>query len=365
MCLCPGWSPLKINTARDGVMVRALTAEMNVETAMVTANWRKNWPVMPPRKQQGTNTAASTSVMASTGPVISSIALMVAVRASSPVAICRSMFSSTTMASSTTMPMASTRPNSVRLLSVKPIADMTAKVPISDTGTSIIGRIMARQSWRKSRTTMATRMIGIAQSDEDLVHRLANERRGVVNDLVLEAVGEARLQILHLVVNALGRLQRVGAGRLVDGQRDRGSPIERTGLIVLLCLALHPFLFVFVLVLLVFLVVVLFVFPIPVLTILPLLGADVRESDHGGRWDAGGGTAADAAGRAGPGGRARRARRGPPLMMMSPNSSGSRAGPAYSPSTGIAGRSGRAAGRSCPRQPGCSARRRPPPRPWR
>ena len=35
---------------------------------------------------------------------------------------------------------------------------MTAKVPISDTGTSIIGRIIARQSCRKSSTTMATRM---------------------------------------------------------------------------------------------------------------------------------------------------------------------------------------------------------------
>ena len=92
-------------------MVRALTAEMIVETEIVTANWRKNCPLTPPRKQQGMNTELSTRVMASTGPVISSMALMVAVRASRPVAICRSMFSSTTMASSTTMPMASTRPN--------------------------------------------------------------------------------------------------------------------------------------------------------------------------------------------------------------------------------------------------------------
>ena len=78
-----------------------------------------------------------------------------------PVAMSRSMFSSTTMASSTTMPMASTRPNSVRLLSVKPMAAMMAKVPISDTGTSIIGRIMARQSCRNSSTTMATRMTAL------------------------------------------------------------------------------------------------------------------------------------------------------------------------------------------------------------
>ncbi len=35
---------------------------------------------------------------------------------------------------------------------------MTAKVPMSETGTSIIGRIMARQSCKNKRTTMATRI---------------------------------------------------------------------------------------------------------------------------------------------------------------------------------------------------------------
>ncbi len=69
-------------TARDGVMVSALTAEMIVETAIVTANCWKNWPVIPLRKQQGTNTELRASVMAMIGPVISSIALIVAVRAS-------------------------------------------------------------------------------------------------------------------------------------------------------------------------------------------------------------------------------------------------------------------------------------------
>ena len=36
---------------------------------------------------------------------------------------------------------------------------MTANVPTSDTGTSIIGKIMAFQSCRKNNTTKATRMI--------------------------------------------------------------------------------------------------------------------------------------------------------------------------------------------------------------
>ena len=176
-------------------MVMALMAEMIVDTAMVTANWRKNWPVMPPRKQHGTNTALSTSVMASTGPVISSMALIVAVRASSPVAICRSMFSSTTMASSTTMPIASTRPNSVRLFSVKPITAMTANVPMSDTGTSIIGRIIARQSCRNNKHDDGHQDHRVAQSVKHFVDRLADERRGVVNDLVIQAFGKARSSV--------------------------------------------------------------------------------------------------------------------------------------------------------------------------
>jgi hypothetical protein len=53
--------------------------------------------------------------------------------------------------------MAKTRPNREMLLSVYPRAAMTAKVPISDTGTSIIGRIIAFQSCRKNSTTTATR----------------------------------------------------------------------------------------------------------------------------------------------------------------------------------------------------------------
>jgi hypothetical protein len=94
-----------------------LNAEISVEAAMVTANWRKNWPVMPPMNMHGTNTADSTRAMAMTGPVTSSIARRAASRGGRPCSSQRSTFSTTTMASSTTMPMASTSPNSDRLLS--------------------------------------------------------------------------------------------------------------------------------------------------------------------------------------------------------------------------------------------------------
>ncbi len=71
-------------------MVMALTAEMIIDTAMVSANWRKNWPVMPPRKALGSSTELSTSVMAKIGPVISFMALIVASRTGRPLSSQRS-----------------------------------------------------------------------------------------------------------------------------------------------------------------------------------------------------------------------------------------------------------------------------------
>ena len=160
-------------------MVMALTAEMIIDAEIVTANCWKKRPVMPGMKAHGTNTAHSTSVIARIGPVISSIALIVADRASRPMAICRSMFSSTTMASSTTMPMASTRPNSEMLFRLYPRSAMTAKVPISDTGTSIIGRIMARQSCRNTSTTSPTSTM--ASNSVRITSAIDSRMNGVVS----------------------------------------------------------------------------------------------------------------------------------------------------------------------------------------
>ncbi len=54
------------------------------------------------------------------------------------------------------MPMASTRPNSDRVLKEMPTADITAKVPISDTGMARIGITAARQVCRNRITTTTT-----------------------------------------------------------------------------------------------------------------------------------------------------------------------------------------------------------------
>ena len=53
---------------RAGLKLSELNAEMNVETAIVRANCRKNCPVIPLMKAQGMNTALKTSPTAMTGP---------------------------------------------------------------------------------------------------------------------------------------------------------------------------------------------------------------------------------------------------------------------------------------------------------
>ena len=51
----------------------------------------------------------------------------------------RSTFSTTTMASSTKMPIASTMPNIVIMFTEKPNGNIRARVPRSDTGTTMAG----------------------------------------------------------------------------------------------------------------------------------------------------------------------------------------------------------------------------------
>ena len=69
------------------------------------------------------------------------------------------MFSSTTMASSTTRPMASTMASSVSVLMLKPSANISVKVAISEIGMVTIGMIEARSERRKKKITSTTSTI--------------------------------------------------------------------------------------------------------------------------------------------------------------------------------------------------------------
>ena len=105
----------------------------------------------------GMNTASITSTTPMMGPVISSIAFSVASRGESPSSsIIRVAFSTTTIASSTTMAMARIRPNNVRVFIENPISNITASVPISDTGIVRQGMSVARQFCRNRNITSTT-----------------------------------------------------------------------------------------------------------------------------------------------------------------------------------------------------------------
>ena len=139
--------------------VNATMPEITTETAIVTANCLYNCPVIPDRNATGINTASSTSTIAMTGPVTSSIACLAASFGGRPNSvILRSTFSITTIASSTTIPMASTMPNSVSMLIEKPNASMPMNAPRIDTGAARIGTSVARKLCRKMNTTRITRM---------------------------------------------------------------------------------------------------------------------------------------------------------------------------------------------------------------
>ena len=101
-----------------GDSVSALTAEISIETEIVTAHCRNSTPVRPGIKAIGTKTESSTSVMAMIGAVISRIACLAAWFGERPgcSSITRSTFSTTTIASSTTMPIARTMASSDTVL---------------------------------------------------------------------------------------------------------------------------------------------------------------------------------------------------------------------------------------------------------
>ena len=117
-------------------------------------------PTDPGKKAMGTKTAARTSAMPTSAPVIWVIDFRVAERGGSPSSLMtRSTFSTTTMASSTRRPMASTMPNMVSVLMPKPNAARTPMVPRSTTGTAMVGMSVARKFWRKRNITRNTSTI--------------------------------------------------------------------------------------------------------------------------------------------------------------------------------------------------------------
>ena len=165
---------------KAGVSVSAMNPEMTTAIATVNANCRYIDPAMPPRNATGTNTAHSTSTMATTAPETSRIASTAASNgAILRSRIRRSTFSRTTIASSTTMPIASTMANMVSVLIEKPTSHRPAKVPINDIGTTMMGISVARTVCRNRNTTRmtstaASKMVIVTSLIDDSTNRVVS-----------------------------------------------------------------------------------------------------------------------------------------------------------------------------------------------
>src|SRR5947207_7100443 len=60
------------------------------------------------------------------------------------------------------------------------------------------------------------------------IDRLLHELRGVVKDPVIHSLGEVLLELLHGLADASGELERVRAGGLEHGDRERRLVVEET-----------------------------------------------------------------------------------------------------------------------------------------
>ena len=98
---------------------------------------------------------------------------------------------------------------------------ITASVAISDTGIAIVGMIVVRQLCRKMKTTKHDEKQRLQQRDDDVMHGRRYEARRVVVHGVGDAAREALRQLLHLVLDALLKIERVRAGHLIDRQNNR------------------------------------------------------------------------------------------------------------------------------------------------
>src|ERR1043165_1397759 len=161
---------------------------------------------MPPMNATGRKTDDRMRAMAMTGPETSFIAWMVALRGVIPSSMWCSTASTTTVASSTTRPRARTNPKRDRVLIEKPRSGKSANVPMSETGTATIGISVARQFWRKRKTTRMTRS-------------MASPR--VMTISRMPSVTRAR--------RAGGRVR---AGRRVDADDRRRPAVEAADLLV-------------------------------------------------------------------------------------------------------------------------------------
>ena len=147
-----------MRAASIGVSEKLTNSDTVIANAMVRPKLWKKRPTMPLMNATGRNTASSESVVASTASPMSLVANTAATNG-----FCffsctkRVMFSSTTIASSITMPTASASASSVIMFSVKPIAHISANVPMIEIGIASAAMNVLRALPRNTSTISAAK----------------------------------------------------------------------------------------------------------------------------------------------------------------------------------------------------------------
>ena len=145
-----------LRLASIGVTVSAANDEITTAPAITKANSRKRRPVIPSINTMGKNTASKVMVVEITAKKISLAPSIPAARGRIPFSIRMYIFSVITMASSTTKPTESTIASMVSTLIEKPSRYMIKNAPMSDTGMTIQGTSVTRQSRKKRKMIMIT-----------------------------------------------------------------------------------------------------------------------------------------------------------------------------------------------------------------
>ena len=151
---------LIMRAASIGVSVNDTSSETAIANAEVKPNDDMKRPTIPAMNPTGRNTASSDSVVAVTAIPISRVPSMAAWNGGIPFSSTkRKIFSSTTTASSITIPTISVSASIVIWFSVKPIAAISPKVATIEVGMAMAVMNVARKFQRKTKTTMAARIL--------------------------------------------------------------------------------------------------------------------------------------------------------------------------------------------------------------
>src|SRR5581483_8779362 len=211
----PGSWALNKTAQRAGLRVSEMKQEISVEAAIVIANCRKNWPEMPERNADGTNTAHSVSAIEISAPPTSFIVTWAASTGLMPRSRLRSTFSTTTMASSTTMP-------SQHEAEQRQIVEGDAEHIEEGEGAEQRDRDRDHGDDRGAPALQEQEHDANHQEDRDkdgldhLVDGLADKDGGIIDHLVVEAGRKRLAQRLHGVEHLMFDGERVGAGLSED-----------------------------------------------------------------------------------------------------------------------------------------------------